>query len=241
MIQAIKHLCLDKDGTLIDVHQSWVPITQRRTFKTRQFYGLNEDFHEPLALAMGVDLKSQRIIPGGPVGYQPRPVIIEQTVQWLKGRKVPATVEELTDIFKSVDRDVQAASDFNARPLPGVVDGIRRLKQTGLKISVYTSDRHKNTELVLAQLGLDQYVDAIVGGDDVTRPKPDPEGFVKACQAVGVPAENSMYVGDTLDDMRMVKGHGYGVAQGLVSRNELAGAAQQAFETFTDLTEHVLQ
>ena len=118
MVQNIKHVCLDKDGTLIDVHQSWVPITQRRAFKIRQLYGLGEDFHQALALAMGVDLNRKRIVTGG-WGYQPRPVIIERTVQWLKSNNIPATVEKLTELFSQVDYDIQQADDFNVSALPG--------------------------------------------------------------------------------------------------------------------------
>ena len=241
MAERIQHVCFDKDGTLIDVHQSWVPITQRRALKIRQFYGLGEESHQALALAMGVDLNRKKIMPGGPVGYQPRPVIIEKTAAWLNAKNVPATADQLAEIFRGVDRDIQEADDFNAAALPGVVAGIKRLKQAGLKISVYTSDRHKNTERVLALLGLEKDVDAIVGGDDVKKPKPDAEGFIKACAAVGVPLAESIYVGDTVDDMRMAGPAAYGIAQGLSSKEELAAAACHVFDSFTALTEFLLQ
>ena len=83
-------------------------------------------------------------------------------------------------------------------------------------------------------------MDAIIGGDDVRRPKPDPEGFVSACAAVKVPLDGSVYVGDIVDDMRMAAGRGYAVAQGLSSRGDLAPVAEKVFDTFFDLTEFLL-
>jgi HAD superfamily hydrolase (TIGR01549 family) len=237
----IKHVCLDKDGTLIDVHRSWVPITQRRTLKIRQFYRLGEDLHKLLALVMGVDLQRGRIIPGGPVGYKARPFIMETVAQWLNNKNIPATIDQLTTIFAEVDHDIQESKDFNAAAMPGVVEGIKRLKSAGFKISVYTSDRNKSTSLVLEMIGLKECVDAIVGGDDVQKPKPDPEGFLKACQAVHVPAERSIYVGDSMDDMRTAKGRTYGVAYGIAGKEELVSSgAQKVFDTFNDLTEFLL-
>jgi HAD superfamily hydrolase (TIGR01549 family) len=241
MVHNIKHVCLDKDGTLIDVHQSWVPITQRRTLKIRQYYRLAEDLHQPIALAMGVDLDRQRIVQGGPVGYKARPIIIDIMVKWLNRHGVSANVEELTQIFAEVDHDVQQAQDFNARALPGVVDGIKHLKEAGLKVSVYTSDRSKSTALVLKIIGLEGSVDAIVGGDNVARAKPDPEGFLKACAAVGVPPEHSVYVGDSIDDMRTVKGRTFGLTHGIASREELMPDAAEVFDTFSELTEFLLK
>lgn len=194
---------------------------------------------------MGVDSATQRILPGGPVGYKPRASIIAAVQQWLEQLNIAAGTDELAEIFRSVDADIQKTNDFNANALPGVVDGIRRLKDSGLKISIYTSDRHKNAELVLECLGLSDCVDAIIGGDDVRLPKPDPEGFLKACTLVGIDKTRSMYVGDTVDDMLMAAQSGsiggYGLLHGLASRAELAGISLQVFDTFTQCVDSLLE
>lgn len=237
-------MCFDKDGTLIDVHASWVPITQRRTQKIIAFYHLPQEKMADICGAMGVDLQTQKIMRGGLVGYQPRPVIIASMVDWLKGLGVSATKEELTKIFSEVDQDIQSANDFNAKALPGVVDGIKELKRSGFKISVCTSDRHKNTEQVLGLLGLSHDVDAIVGGDDVGRSKPDPEGLRKACDLVGVETAGSVYVGDTVDDMRTAKAGGsagYGITHGLATHDELSAEASRVFDTFAALVESLIE
>lgn len=245
MKNSIKHVCFDKDGTLIDVHASWVPMTRRRVTKIIDFYRLDGECRDALALAMGVDLQTQRIIPGGPVGYQPRAIILQAVAQWLGHQKVDASIEQLAEIFRGVDSDVQVANDFNANPLPGVVDGIKRLKQSGIKLSLYTSDRHKNAQRVLDLLGLEENFDIIIGGDDVIKPKPDPEGFIKACGAVNISVADSIYVGDTADDMLMARqcfpNSSYGVAQGLSSYEELKHHTPTVFKNFNDLMDHLLK
>jgi phosphoglycolate phosphatase len=241
----VQHVCFDKDGTLIDVHASWVPITRRRAHKIIRFYGLPEEELPNACRAMGVDLGTQRILLGGPVGYKPRAAIIDSVVGWLRHFPVTASDVQLAEIFREVDSDIQSLNDFNANALPGIVDGIKRLRHSGFKISVYTSDRHKNTQRVLGLLGLRDDIDAVVGGDDVRLPKPDPEGFHKACHLVGVDAARSVYVGDTADDMMMASRSGsagwYGITHGLASREELSADAINVFDTFTSLTDALIE
>lgn len=241
----VQHVCFDKDGTLIDVHASWVPITRRRAQKIIRFYELPEAKLPDACRAMGVDLGTQKILPGGPVGYKPRAAIITAVAGWLKNLKITASEDQLTEIFREVDADLQDSDDFNANALVGIVDGIKRLKHSGFKISVYTSDRHKNTQRVLELLGLRDDIDAVVGGDDVRCPKPDPEGIHKACHLVGVDVEQSVYVGDTVDDMLMAKRSGsagwYGITHGLATREELSVDAINVFDTFNALVNSLIE
>lgn len=234
-----KHVCFDKDGTLTDVHATWVPITLRRAQKISQYFELPKTFLDGLSKAMGVDPASRRILSGGPVGYKPRASIIISVVNWLSVQKIHANENQLAEIFREIDGEVQNSSDIKPQVLAGVVDGIRQLKNAGFKISIYTSDRHKNTEQVVDALGLSDEIDAIIGGDDVKSPKPDPEGFFKACTRVGVEVAQSVYVGDTVDDMRMAKQGGcagrFGLTQGLSSREELIKESDLVFETFEQL------
>ena len=52
------------------------------------------------------------------------------------------------------------------------------------------------SESILAHVGLSGAVDVIVGGEDVTRHKPDPEGLEKALAGLGTDGAQALYVGD---------------------------------------------
>lgn len=245
MISDVQHVCFDKDGTLIDVHASWAQITRRRAEKIIQTYVLPKRLLVDACRIMGVDIDAQRILPGGPVGYKPRVVIMAAVETWLKSLGVTINSDGLAHIFRAVDTDIQTSGDFNVQALPGVAESIKRLNAAGLKISICTSDRHKNAQMVMEQLGIDAYIQAIVGGDDVVKPKPDPEGFQNACSLVGADIRRSVYIGDTVEDMMMARAGGslgaFGITQGLASREELKVQAHQVFGTMTELTDWLLE
>jgi alpha,alpha-trehalose phosphorylase len=67
---------------------------------------------------------------------------------------------------------------------PGIVEFLRRLKATGVKLALCSSSR--NAGMVLRKLGLRKWFDAVVTGADLTHAKPHPEIFLKAASALGV-------------------------------------------------------
>ncbi len=78
--------------------------------------------------------------------------------------------------------------------LPGVMQNLDELKRNGIKIAVGSSS--KNTPIILKQIGLDTYFDAVSDGNNISHSKPDPEVFVKAADMLGMPYENCMIVED---------------------------------------------
>ena len=67
---------------------------------------------------------------------------------------------------------------------PGAVPFIRELRRLGFRIALCSSSR--NAALVLDRLGITPLFDAIVTGEHLTRPKPDPQIFLLASQLLGV-------------------------------------------------------
>ena len=78
--------------------------------------------------------------------------------------------------------------------LPGVIENIDKLKVNGIKVAIGSSS--KNTPIILKQIGLSTYFDAVSDGNNITKSKPDPEVFVKAADMLGVPYEECMVVED---------------------------------------------
>jgi phosphoglycolate phosphatase len=237
MQRSIRHVCFDKDGTLIDVHAYWADIVERRALQ------IMETFHLPtgvavkdLASAMGVNLEVRKIFPGGPVGYKPRPQVIQGALCALENAGVKAVAEDIEDIFCAIDLQLQKKGGYVIKALPYVREVLREIKKQGIKVSVYSSDRKDNFPKIFQVLGIEDYFDALVGGDDVRFPKPHPEGFVLACRRTGIGERQSVYVGDTLDDMKMAKlakaACGLGITTGLCPREELS---KEASHVFSDL------
>lgn len=72
------------------------------------------------------------------------------------------------------------------RTLPGVLPFLQRTRDAGYAQAVGTAAPPGNVALVLDELQLRPYFQAIVGGADVVRGKPDPEIFLQAAARLGV-------------------------------------------------------
>lgn len=69
-----------------------------------------------------------------------------------------------------------------------VKDTLEKLRHSGLQLAIGSSSR--NTPLILERLGLNDYFDAVIDGNSITKSKPDPEVFLKASQTLKLaPAE----------------------------------------------------
>ena len=78
--------------------------------------------------------------------------------------------------------------------LPGVMDNLEELKKNGIKIAIGSSS--KNTPIILKQIGLDGYFDAVSDGNNISKSKPDPEVFLKAAEMLKIPPKNCLVVED---------------------------------------------
>ena len=67
---------------------------------------------------------------------------------------------------------------------PGVVPFLEKLKAEGVRMAICSSS--KNAMPVLDVLNLTQYFDAVITGNDIENPKPDPETFIKGAAAVNM-------------------------------------------------------
>ncbi len=78
--------------------------------------------------------------------------------------------------------------------LEGVMVNLEELKKNGIKVAIGSSS--KNTPIILKQIGLDGYFDAVSDGNNISKSKPDPEVFLKAADMLGVAYADCMIVED---------------------------------------------
>jgi beta-phosphoglucomutase len=71
-----------------------------------------------------------------------------------------------------------------AEILPGRVSLCKACRDAGIKTAIGSAS--KNTPTILAKLELLPLFDAVVDGNSVSIPKPDPEVFLKGAEALGV-------------------------------------------------------
>jgi len=81
-------------------------------------------------------------------------------------------------------------------PIAGAAAAVRALA-AWCPVGVVSSSPRALVDRLLAQLGVLDVVSVRVGADDVQRPKPDPEGFLRAASLLGVPADQCVVFEDS--------------------------------------------
>jgi pyrophosphatase PpaX len=109
-----------------------------------------------------------------------------------------APVAELYAYF----REMADTSVPNATvALPGADETIRTLHQRGIRIAIATTKVRRNIDEALNKLQWASLFHATVGGDEVAQVKPAPDAFLAALDLLGASPDNSIAVGDTINDI----------------------------------------
>ncbi|MGI5964570.1 MAG: HAD family hydrolase [Candidatus Methanomethylophilaceae archaeon] len=91
--------------------------------------------------------------------------------------------------------------DGRSTPYPETEHVLREINGKGTEICIATRSSHGRTKNVLALHNLTEYIDFIVGRDDVSRQKPDPECLEKCLEKFPVPKDEAVFVGDGETDI----------------------------------------
>lgn len=84
----------------------------------------------------------------------------------------------------------------------GVKDIFEYIRNNGLKCAVATSTRRESAEKTLHEIGVWDYLDAVVYGDEVERGKPEPDIFFRAAKAIGVNPSEAVVVEDSINGIK---------------------------------------
>ena len=145
-------------------------------------------------------------------GHAPR-----SDAEWLAGVGTPLRVQFRDWTHDPVTMEAMIATyrDFNlanhdtmASAYPGVVEAVKSVHRRGIRMGIVTSKNRAGAERGLKLMGLEQEFSLIIGADDVVNPKPHPEPVLKALDQLGVSAEESVYIGDSVHDMHSGKAAG---------------------------------
>lgn len=83
-----------------------------------------------------------------------------------------------------------------ARPMPGAVDLVKEL-HGNLPIGVASNSPREMVREALSRSGFDGAFGVVLGSDDVSNPKPDPELYRTACERLGAETTSSVALEDS--------------------------------------------
>lgn len=78
---------------------------------------------------------------------------------------------------------------------------LKSLKEAEIKIGIFTGKGKRSLDISLEALGMEGLFDVMITGDDVIKPKPDPEGLLKALSLLNVKNSEAIYIGDSDADI----------------------------------------
>jgi phosphoglycolate phosphatase len=89
--------------------------------------------------------------------------------------------------------------------IEGAKETLEGLKGMGIKIGIATRSCNAATREALRRTGLDAFVDVLLARDDVPYPKPDPRHLLQVIEALQVPLNKVIFMGDTTTDLRTAR------------------------------------
>jgi phosphoglycolate phosphatase len=105
-------------------------------------------------------------------------------------------------------RHYLAINGRHAAVYPGVVEGLQRLRDAGLRLACLTNKPGAFARPLLAAKGLDGFFAHVFGGDAFARKKPDPLPLLETCRALGVPPAATLMLGDSSNDAQAARAAG---------------------------------
>ena len=150
--------------------------------------------------------------------------------------------EDETARVLSIHKASFARQVAQVRPLPGARELLTTLTGAAVPWGIATSGRLESARPMLAMLGVPAGV-PVITRDQVEHAKPDPDLFLACAERLGVPAEKSLVVGDSVWDLlaaRRAGALGVGLLSGGYGEEELERAgAYRVYQDPADLLRHL--
>ena len=164
-----------------------------------------------------VDVASVRLMIGG----GPR-LLVERVLHRLHVEADDALVERLTQAFHAeyLKQGSRLTSLF-----PGVESTLRNLHSAGIRVGLCSNKPDDLCRMLVRNLSLTDYFDEILGSGHGLPRKPDPAPLLCVIERLGVPRNDTLYVGDSETDVATARNAGVNVM--LVKHGYTLRAASQ--------------
>ena len=142
--------------------------------------------------------------------FRDRPGRAPTTEEWIAGIGTPlasqlrvyaSDEQDLSTLIEGYREYQRAHHDELTRAYADAIETVANLRRVGYRTGIVTSKASDIANRSLAFVGLDRYLDVIVGFDSTSRHKPDPEPVRYALDVLQVPPREAVFVGDSPHDM----------------------------------------
>lgn len=85
---------------------------------------------------------------------------------------------------------------------------LSQLKKHNVRMAVCSNSIRKTLDLMVGKAGIDGYFEFTLSNQDVSKPKPDPEIYVKAIEKLGLAPDQCLIVEDNANGIKAAEGSG---------------------------------
>jgi phosphoglycolate phosphatase len=227
----IRAILFDKDGTLIDFHQSWSPLYRELCVD------LCDGDHARASAMLssgGMDLATGRVRAGSVMAAGNT---IDLVQAWYPG----LSETERVAMIARIDRRFHENGILHSVPVPGLKQTLAALKAAGFHMGVATSDGTAAARAALAALAVADDLPHVFGYDSVREPKPAPDMVHAFARVLALPVAAIAVVGDNTHDLHMARaadaGAAIGVLTGTGSAADLSPLADVVLPSIVELPE----
>lgn len=145
-----------------------------------------------------------------------------------KAAKIILQTQDDAEVKTFLEEYTRAADQYmtdGTHFFPHSVEVLRTLKERGAKVSIISNKTGFRIREKFDRDQVPELVDYIIGSKDITKPKPDPEGALRALAHFQVDKKNALYIGDSETDAQTAENAGVdfaGVTTGTTSAEALA-------------------
>jgi len=235
----IDTILFDKDGTFIDLHYFWGKMTELRANEVIKQYNLEPSFFGNLCLALGYDIKTNKMIPTGITALYSRPKIISLFTQYLNENDISANEIEIETIFDRVNDCFYQEMEKYTKPIDSTIEFIKTIKKLGIKTGIVTSDSKESTLKTLKHYNWESLFDVVIGRECTTEPKESGEPVKLALKELNSSPQQTVMVGDAPMDYLAAKNAGVEktilLPTGQITIEELQKTSEYTVESLAQL------
>lgn len=237
ILDNIKLIIFDKDGTITDLYKYWSWIARKRASIICKKLDLEKRHINEIQEKMGLDIKRKRFKPEGPIGVKKRSEVLDIVVDYLMSQSISNPRAICEEAFNETDILVNKNLKSLIKLIPGVPEFFERIDNK-CKIAIATSDNTKRASIIMNYLNI-KNIDLIVGGDQVSKSKPDPEVINKILSKLGINANRAIIIGDSCQDTNCGKNAnlmaGIAVCTGLDDRSDLIKSTDYVVDSLSEI------
>ena len=120
----------------------------------------------------------------------------------------PVEEARLLEAIERKNGHYESAIRADMRLVPGAVDFVEAAALDGLQLAIVSGALRREIALVLDLAGLAPHFAEIVAAEDVSACKPDPQGFTRARQALGLSPARCVVIEDSLPGLAAARAAG---------------------------------